>query len=303
MENLPPYFTPTRDRRGQVIAALCFGLIVLFLVWTMLANLRQGWMSPQMRSGLSALSSKSTAEARTLFESALRQDPQNPELYQQILNACQDNQDWDLVVLFGERAVQQCRDAPEAVRSALYGQLAAGYSKAKGKGWKTLARETARRALELAPFNPANQNLLGYTLVDTFDRSDKAFNNPKDLDEAERLIVQAMKTVRTASPLKSEDPGLASIEDSYAWLLFKRERYSEAALLLTDIVNRVDTSVFGSEMKELYFHLGATYSRLGRYDDARWALQTALTYDPKFSDAKTELYSLPNTSAPNSQKN
>lgn len=301
MENLPPYFTPTKDRRGQVIAVLCVALLALLFLWTTLANLRQNWMSPQMRSALSALDSKSPNEAQTLFESALREDPHNPELFAQILDACHKNGYWDLMVRFGEQAIQQCRESPDSVRAALYGQLTLGYSR-KGKEWKRMARLAAARAFELDPNNPATKNLYGYTLVDTFDATDKEFSNRDDLKAAEQLIVQAMKQVRDASPLKDADPGLASIEDSYAWLLFKQEKYSDAAKLLSDIVTSADTELFGGDMKELYYHLGATYSRLGRYDDARLALQSALLYDPQFPEAKAEFYNLPGTSVPSSQK-
>lgn len=302
MENPPPYFSPTKDRRGQIIALTCVGLLGLCLIWTVLANVRQSLQSPQMRSALSALTAKSPAEAKTLFESALRASPADPALYAEILEACRKNGYWDLMVFFGEQAVWQCREAPENVRAALYGQLVQGYTQAKGKEWKRLACNAARRAYELEPLNPSNQNLLGYTLVDTFDSTDKAYSNPQDLDEAQRLITQAMNTIRTASPLKGEDPALAMIEDSYAWLMVKRERYAEAAALLNDIVTRIDPTDFGDAMKELYYHLGVAYSRLGREDDARQALTKALAYDLKFKEAKDELDRLPGSSAPSSPK-
>lgn len=296
MENPPPYFTPTKDRRGQVVALICVGLLGLCLLWTVMANLRQSLQSPQMRSALSALDAKSPAEARTLFESALRADPTDPALYAKVLEACQRNGYWDLMVLFSERATWNCRESPESVRAALYGQLVQGYTKAKGKEWKSLARDAACRAYEIEPLNSSNQNLFGYTLVDTFDGRDKEYSNPKDLKEAQSLITQAMNTVRVNSPLKGEDPNLAMIEDSYAWLMVKQERYAEAANLLNDIVTRIDPTDFGDAMQDLYYHLGVAYSRMGREDDARQALAKALAYDPKFAEAKAELYRLPGTS-------
>ena len=304
MENPPPYFTPAKDRRGQIIALVCIALLGLCLVWTMMANLRQNLQSPQMRSALSALNAKSPAEAQPLFESALRADPTNPALYAEILDACRKNGYWDLMVRFGERAIWDCRESPEGVRAGLYGKLVQGYTNAKGKDWKRLSRDSARRAYEIEPLNPSNQNLLGYTLVDTFDSKDKAHSNSKDLEQAQSLIAQAMNFVRTNSPLKGEDPNLAMIEDSYAWLMIKRERYAEAANLLDDIVTRVDPTEFGDEMKDLYYHLGVAYSRMGRGSegDARQALTKALAYDPDFTAAKMELYRLPGTSQPVSPK-
>jgi len=302
MENPPPYFTPTKDRRGQIIALACVVLLGLCLVWTVMANLRQSLQSPQMRSALSALKSKSPAEARTLFESALRTAPNDPALYVEILEACQKDGYWDLIVLFGERAVWECRESPEGIRAALYGQLVQGYTKAKGKEWKQLACDAARRAYEIEPLNPSNQNLLGYTLTDTFDSTDKAHSNSQDLEEAQILITRAMNNVRTNSPLKGEDPNLAMYEDSYAWLMVKRGRYAEAASLLNDIVTRVDPTVFGDAMKELHYHLGVAYSRMGHENAARQSLAKALAYDPKFKDAKAELYRLPGTSLPTPTK-
>ncbi len=302
MDNPPPYLTPTKDRRRHITAVLCFGLIALLILWTAGVNLRQRWMSPQMSSALDALNSKSPIEARTLFESALREAPRNPALYGQVLEACETKGYWDLMVVFGERAVQECRESPESVRALLYSKLVQGYLRAKCKDWKRLARDAALRTLELEPANPSNQNLYGYVLADTFVRNDKQYGNPQDLDKAEQLLVQAMKAIREASPLGTADPAVAVnlvlVEDSYAWLLVKRERYEDAANLLADIVSRGETDDLGTEVKEIYYHLGVAYNRLGREDDARQQLKRALAYDPKFAEANAELYCLPHTSIP-----
>ena len=259
-----------------------------------------------MSSGLNALGAKSPTEAKTLFESALRTDPQNPALYAQILEACHTNGYWNLMVVFGERAVQACREAPESVRVALYGQLVQGYTRSKCQHWRKLARETAQRAVELQPSDPNTLNLYGYTLVDTFVKNDKVYGDPKDLKKAEQMIVAAMTAIRSASPFGTADPALAVnlavVEDSYAWLLVKRERYEEAAKLLADVASRIDSDDFGADIKEIYYHLGVAYSRLGREDDARQALNHAIAYDLSFPEANAELRHLPHSSVPAAPK-
>jgi hypothetical protein len=44
----------------------------------------------------------------------------------------------------------------------------------------------------------------------------------------------------------------------------------------------------GDTWKELYYHLGAAYRRVGRYDEARKMLNVALYYDPNYQAARAE---------------
>jgi tetratricopeptide (TPR) repeat protein len=112
------------------------------------------------------------------------------------------------------------------------------------------AEPALRKAVEIAPDQPAALNHLGYAMLERGD----------DLVEATRLIARA-------NALKPDDP---AITDSLGWALFLRGRTNEAIALLERAVADEPAEATLSE------HLGDAYWTAGRRVDARYAWQAAL---------------------------
>ena len=112
------------------------------------------------------------------------------------------------------------------------------------------AEPDLRKAVALAPEQPAALNYLGYALLD----------RNQNLDEAQRLIEKA-------SALKPSDGAIA---DSLAWAHFRRGNYGEAVALLEKAVQLEPAEPTINE------HLGDAYWATGRRFEARFSWRAAL---------------------------
>ena len=114
------------------------------------------------------------------------------------------------------------------------------------------------QALELAPDHPSVLNYLGYSWLIA----------DKNLEQAETLLFEAIK----------KRPGDAHIIDSYGWALYKLEKYEEAVIFLERANLLIPYDPTTND------HLGDVYWRLGRYVEAQYQWQRALTFEPEPED-------------------
>ena len=116
------------------------------------------------------------------------------------------------------------------------------------------AEPDLRKALALAPEEPAVLNYLGYALLD----------RGETLDLAQTMIQKAAK-------LQPDD---GAITDSLGWALFRRGKFAEAV----PVLERAVAAQPGDSM--INEHLGDAYWRAGRKIEARFRWRAALDLDP-----------------------
>jgi tetratricopeptide (TPR) repeat protein len=113
------------------------------------------------------------------------------------------------------------------------------------------------KAIFLDPNNPLANNNFAYSL------SERGL----DLERAEKMIKLALEV----------DPKNPSYLDSYAWILFKMEKYHEA---LKYIYESIET---GNPASEVYEHLGDILYKMGKKIDALNAYEKGLKINPEDS--------------------
>jgi tetratricopeptide (TPR) repeat protein len=128
------------------------------------------------------------------------------------------------------------------------------------KGDKTQAMAYYRESLKEEPGQPLAQNNLAYLMVET----------GQDLDEALQLA-QAARRSR---------PDLAETADTLAWVYFHQQHYPTARDLLEDAL-KIDPN-----NASMQYHLGMTYSKLGKKADAATHLKKAESLAPDKPVAK-----------------
>jgi tetratricopeptide (TPR) repeat protein len=265
--------------------------LIGILSWFTLSNWWQNRLPSELVSAQSALQAHNVEKARMQFDRVLTAQPANPALYAQILALCAQASQWELAIGYGERGVQACRNASKDDLAALYRQLALGYTETESPGRQKQALAAAERALELAPEDSDSLNLLGYLLAD----------NNRDLDRAQRLITQAYQAMQSQPQTPMTQVKLAEIADSYGWVLYRKGSYGAAADAIRQAIDELPDNdslpdgaqLQGSDLKILYYHLGAAYRKAGQTAAARNALQIALYYDPNYGQARAEWELLP----------
>ena len=103
-----------------------------------------------------------------------------------------------------------------------------------------------------------------------------------DADTDIELAVRLLETVVGNAPLNP------AYLDSLGWAYYRQSRYSDAAFYLERSVRLM----YPQESAEILYHLGATYARLNRLQEARRALERCLTLDASWVEAKDELEAL-----------
>ena len=116
------------------------------------------------------------------------------------------------------------------------------------------AEPDLRKALALAPEEPAVLNYLGYAMLDRGETMD---------------LAQAM--IEKAAKLQPDD---GAITDSLGWALFRRGKFADAVPVLE---RAVASQPGDSTINE---HLGDAYWRAGRRIEARFRWRAALDLDP-----------------------
>lgn len=131
--------------------------------------------------------------------------------------------------------------------------FARAVSEEGAKNWNA-AEVDLKKALQLAPDEPAVLNYLGYSYVDQ-----------------NRNIQQALAMLEKAHALKPSDGYIA---DSVGWAYFKLGRFTDAAKALENAVELVPGDPTIND------HLGDAYWRVGRKLDAQFQWNHALAFGP-----------------------
>ncbi|MGZ5924231.1 MAG: tetratricopeptide repeat protein, partial [Rhizomicrobium sp.] len=122
------------------------------------------------------------------------------------------------------------------------------------KNWNA-AEVDLKKALQLAPDEPAVLNYLGYSYVDQ-----------------NRNIPEALAMLEKAHALKPTDGYIA---DSVGWAYFKLGRYADAARTLENAVELIPGDPTIND------HLGDAYWRVGRKVEAKFQWSHALSFGPE----------------------
>ena len=123
--------------------------------------------------------------------------------------------------------------------------------------------ESFELLLSISPDHHPTLNYLGYMLAERGER----------LPEALDMIERALKA----------EPDNGAYLDSYAWVLYKMQRYQEALIQIQKAVTKTNNDPVVIE------HLGDIQYALGNLKDARDAWQTALAFDPQNKNLKEKL--------------
>jgi tetratricopeptide (TPR) repeat protein len=131
--------------------------------------------------------------------------------------------------------------------------FARAVSEEGAKNWNS-AEVDLKKALQLAPNEPAVLNYLGYSYVDQ-----------------NRNIEEALAMLEKAQSLKPTDGYIA---DSVGWAYFKLGRFADAAKALESAVELIPGD------STINDHLGDAYWRVGRKLEARFQWSHALSFGP-----------------------
>ncbi|MGZ5937803.1 MAG: tetratricopeptide repeat protein [Rhizomicrobium sp.] len=132
--------------------------------------------------------------------------------------------------------------------------FARAVSEEGAKNWNA-AEVDLKKALQLAPDEPAVLNYLGYSYVDQ-----------------NRNIPEALAMLEKAHALKPTDGYIA---DSVGWAYFKLGRYADAARTLENAVELIPGDPTIND------HLGDAYWRVGRKVEAKFQWSHALSFGPE----------------------
>src|SRR5438132_1201755 len=127
------------------------------------------------------------------------------------------------------------------------------------KGERDRAIVAYRKAQSLSPKNPAVLNNLAWIYA----------SRSENLEEALSLALGAQKLA----------PDSPAILDTVGFVHYKRKEYSKAEPVLRRAAE------LGAKMAPIHYHLGMTYYRLGKQEDAIASLKRSLQLDGQFSDA------------------
>jgi tetratricopeptide (TPR) repeat protein len=95
------------------------------------------------------------------------------------------------------------------------------------------------------------------------------------LEEAEGLVREAM----------SANPMQPAVIDSMGWVYYRLGDFRQSLFYLQRAVRMMGDQ----ENAEIYYHVGAAYSKTGRVRKAREAFKRCLALDPEFKKAREEL--------------
>ena len=129
-----------------------------------------------------------------------------------------------------------------------------------------------------------------YFLLGEHDRAEASYrealklegNDVVSLNDLAWILVEVRGKPDQALPLAAKAqqlaPNVGGVIDTLGWIHYRRESYGEAETLLLQAAERAPSNGL------IQFHLGMTYAKLGRKDDAASAFRRAVKLDPKLAD-------------------
>lgn len=235
------------------------------------------------------------AEGRNYLDRYIDTHPHDPTAYQLVLAICEKypHSASDILLDYAQRAIQDCSNASDEDRALLYMELANAYTQQHPPA-NQKARAAALQALNLNPEDPEILNGAGYILA-------IASNDTDDLKRAQLLVGKALTKLQHSFSLTDNDNLhllFSMAEDSYGWILCRQallgpssqahELYANAVEMLLQATSDMPQNTPSVSARTVYYHLGAAYCGLGRYDLAKHAIQVALFYDPQYEEALQE---------------
>jgi Flp pilus assembly protein TadD len=129
-----------------------------------------------------------------------------------------------------------------------------------------------------------------YSLLGEHDRAEASYrevlkiegNDVVSLNNLAWILVEVRGKPDQALPLAAKAqrlvPNAGGVSDTLGWIHYRRESYGEAEKLLLQAADRAPSNGL------VQFHLGMTYLKLGRKNDAVSAFRRAVKLDPKLAD-------------------
>lgn len=181
---------------------------------------------------------------------ALKSNPGNVILTYFVGVAYTMKKDTDNARIYLERALDQSGNENNFVKSMLYAGLGDLYHEIKLESASEVAYE---EAIKLDSANMSALNNAAYYLS----------LKKKDLDKAASYAKRAVEL----------DPNSGTFQDTYAWVLFQQEQYSEAKIWIEKAIENSDPSGV------LFEHYGDILMQNGKGRDAIKQWEKALTFD------------------------
>ena len=282
------------------IIVIVFGI----MSWVMIS--KQLTDSSAIPPGEKFLKEGNLPKAQFEFEKTIKADPASPQNYLSVAGSCQRVGKADLALGYLERALHACKDAPLPARAELY-STQAGIFQIFEKKPQNQSLLASQRAMQLDPSNAQYLNSYGYLLADNLPEGD-----PR-LAESAKILTRALVLIRTEKnfwirllnpvPELMKETAAPAFEDSYGWVLYKQNQPERAISALQQAIQDHDDLVVAGKvsgdkkeiaalLKVLYYHLGASYQKANKKEEARRAYQTSLGFDKDFPEAKEALAQL-----------
>ena len=199
---------------------------------------------------------KDADRAVKLLTEARRRFPGAPEIVYYLAIAQREAKQSQQAVATFEEALHEAQidEDDDVINAKFYFNYGAAAEQA---GLYEKAADLLRKSIALDPTNSAEAyNYIGYMWAD----------HNMNLDEAEAMIKRALES----------EPNNASYLDSLGWAEFRKGKFDQA---LTDLLRAAKTVERDDPV--VFEHIGDTYLKLNRVQEALDAWQKALALDPK----------------------
>jgi tetratricopeptide (TPR) repeat protein len=190
---------------------------------------------------------KQNEEAIKLLSDAIKNEPQNAEFKYYLGTFYEEEEQFEKAEMAIQEAIKLEADNPR-----YYFRLGVVYDKSNKK---EASMDAMRKVISLDPKHSNALNYLGYTYADL----------GKNLDEAERLILEALKY----------KPNDGYITDSLGWVYYKKGEYEKALEYLQKAIGIVPDDPIMLE------HLGDTHLKLNDKPNALKFYKKSLEYKEK----------------------